>query len=93
MMRQRREYGRDKEPFDVFLQCPDTTTVDDIRRLEDLGVNNFWIVPWVVYAAQTKSAKPGRDADIPKLFNVQPSIQVKVDAIRRYGDDVISKFQ
>ncbi len=33
----RREFGREKEPFDIMLHCPDAQTVDDIRRLEEHG--------------------------------------------------------
>jgi probable F420-dependent oxidoreductase len=94
MMRQRKEYGREKEPFDIFLQCPEVTSVDDMRRLEDLGVNNFWVVPWFVYAARAEKERlAAAQGAIPTLFNAEPSLQVKLDAIRRYGDEVISKFQ
>lgn len=93
IMRHRREYGRDKEPFDVLLQCPETTTADEIRRLEDLGVTDFWIAPWMFYAAQAEKERLSRGGAIPTLFNAQPSLQVKLDAIRRYGDAMIAKFR
>lgn len=87
LQRQRREFGRDKEPFDVLLQCPEANTVDDMRRLEDLGVTDLWVVPWVVYGT------PVENESLAAKFRAQPSLQVKLDAIRRYGDEVISKFQ
>jgi hypothetical protein len=65
-----------------------------MRRLEDLGVNNFWVVPWFVYAARAEKERlAAAQGAIPTLFNAEPSLQVKLDAIRRYGDEVISKFQ
>ncbi len=33
LKRFRREFGREREPFDIMLHCPDAETVDDIRRL------------------------------------------------------------
>jgi probable F420-dependent oxidoreductase len=93
IMRQRRDYGRDGEPFEIILQCPEADTVDEIRRLEDLGVTGFWVVPWVVYGAGLADVKMDAEGAVPTMFNVQPSLQTKIDAIRRYGDEVISKFQ
>jgi hypothetical protein len=93
LMRQRREYARDKEPFDIVLQCPETATVDDIRRLEDLGVTDFWIVPWAFYASQDEKRRLAEARGAAALFKVQPPLQVKLDAIRRYADEVICKFE
>jgi alkanesulfonate monooxygenase SsuD/methylene tetrahydromethanopterin reductase-like flavin-dependent oxidoreductase (luciferase family) len=93
IMRQRKEYGRENEPFEISLQCPEATTVDDIKRLEDLGVSSMWIVPWVHYGAGAESVKMAAEGETPGMFNVQPPLQVKVDAIKRYGDEVISKFK
>jgi probable F420-dependent oxidoreductase len=36
----RREYGRDREPFEIHAISPDGYTIDGIRRLEDLGVTD-----------------------------------------------------
>ena len=80
----RREYGREKEPFDILLQCPDATTVDDFKRLEDIGVTHTWVVPWAPVKALTD--------DITEMFNDDPPLQKKIDAIKRYGDEVIAKF-
>ena len=87
LRRQRKEWGHEKEPFDILLQCPEATSVDDIRRLEDLGVTHFWIVPWTYYAQLNLPANSAAS-----MFLTQPLLQTKLDAIRRYGDEVISKF-
>jgi len=81
----RAEYGRDREHYDIVLQCPDATAVDDFKRLEDIGVTHTWVVPWdTQHAARTgsKSIKVGEVV----------SLAAKRDAIKRYGDAVISKF-
>jgi probable F420-dependent oxidoreductase len=93
IMRQRKQYGLDKEPFEITLQCPEATTVGDIHRLEDLGVTTLWIVPWVYYGRGAEDVKMRAEGETPKMFNVQPPVQVKVDAIKRYGDEIISKFK
>ncbi len=83
--RLRRECGRDAEAFDIMLHCPDATTIDDIRRLEDLGITDLQVTPW---------ALPGMAAEegVGRIQQQQPTLQVKKDAIRRYADEVIAKF-
>ncbi|MFO1291689.1 MAG: TIGR03619 family F420-dependent LLM class oxidoreductase [Rubrivivax sp.] len=83
--RHRRECGRDREPFDIMLHCPDATTVDDIRRLEDLGITDLQVTPWAV---------PGIAAEqgVGTIMQQQPTLQMKKDAIRRYADQVIAQF-
>ena len=81
----RKEYGREKEPFDVVLQCPDAITVDDFKRLEDIGVTHAWVVPWA-------PVKTNTDEGISKMYDDDPPLQAKIDAIKRYGDQIVSKF-
>ncbi len=80
----RREFGRDKEPFDVMMHCPDAQTVDDIRRLEDLGVTDLQIMPW--------SEQILAEMGVGAMMRQQPPLSVKQDAIKRYADQIISKF-
>jgi probable F420-dependent oxidoreductase len=82
--RYRREYGRDNEPFDIMMHCPDAETVDDIRRLEDLGVTDLQATPW--------SERILAEMGVGAIMQQQPSLAVKQDAIKRYADEVISKF-
>jgi len=81
----RKEYGRDREPFDIMMHCPNAETIDDIRRLEDLGVTDLQITPWSV---------PGILADmgVGTIMQQQPPLAVKLDAIKRYADQVIARF-
>jgi probable F420-dependent oxidoreductase len=81
----RREFGRENEPFDIMLHCPDAQSVDDIRRLEDLGVTDLQVTPWTV---------PDTPAHlgVQAFMRQQPPVSEKLDAIKRYGDEVISKF-
>lgn len=81
----RREFGREHEPFDVMMHCPDATTIDDIRRLEDMGVTDLQVTPWSV---------PGILAEmgVGAIMRQQPPLAVKLEAIRRYADRIISRF-
>jgi len=81
----RKEYGREKEPFDIMMHCPNADTVDDIRRLEDLGVTDLQITPW---ASPVLLAEMG----VGMMMQQQPPLQVKLDAIRYYAETVIAKF-
>ena len=68
-----------------MLHCPDAQSVDQIKRLEDLGVTDLQITPWTM---------PDTPAElgVAAFMQQQPSLDVKKDAIRRYADEVISKF-
>jgi probable F420-dependent oxidoreductase len=80
----RREFGRDNEPFDIMMHCPDADTVDDIQRLEDMGVTDLQVTPW--------SEKILAEMGVGAIMQQQPSLLVKQDAIQRYADEVIAKF-
>ncbi len=80
----RRGYGRENEPFDIILHCPDAESVDDIRRLEDMGVTDLQVTPW--------SEKILAEQGVGAIMQQQPSLEVKQDAIKRYADEVIARF-
>jgi len=69
----RREFGRDKDPFEVHVISLLGYSVDGVKQLEDMGVTDA-IVGF-------RDAYNGPD---------QP-LQEKIDAIRRFADDVIAK--
>ncbi|RLQ21071.1 TIGR03619 family F420-dependent LLM class oxidoreductase [Seongchinamella sediminis] len=80
----RREYGRENEPFEIMMHCPDAETVDDIRRLEDLGVTDLQTTPWT----ERILAEMGVGASMRQ----QPPLQAKLEAVKRYADEVIAAF-
>ncbi len=82
----RREFGRENEPFDIMLHCPDAQSVDDIRRLEDLGVTDLQVTPW------TMPDTPAH-LGVAAFMQQQPPLAEKCDAIKRYADEVISKLR
>jgi hypothetical protein len=49
----RREYGREKEPFEVHVISLDGFTVDGVKRLEDRGVTDVIVGFRNVYAPDT----------------------------------------
>jgi probable F420-dependent oxidoreductase len=79
-----REYGRENQPFDVMMHCPDAQSIDDIRWLEDAGVTDLQVTPW--------SERILAEMGVGAIMQQQPSLATKQDAIRRFADDVISKF-
>jgi probable F420-dependent oxidoreductase len=81
----RREFGREKEPFDIMLHCPDAQSVEDIRRLEELGVTDLQVTPWT---------EPGIQAELGvSAMREQPSLGAKLEAIKRYGEETIARFR
>jgi hypothetical protein len=80
----RREFGRENEPFDIMLHCPDAETVDDIRRLEDIGVTDLQVAPWTLPSVLAELGVSS--------MRLQPSLAVKQEAIKRYAGNIIAKF-
>lgn len=81
----RREYGRESEPFDIMMHCPNADSLDDIRRLEDLGVTDLQVTPW---------SMPGILAEmgVGTIMQQQPPLEVKLEALKRYADQVIARL-
>ena len=71
----RREYGREREPFEIHVISLDAYHLDGIRRLEDLGVTDVIVGFRNVYVEKVDSM----------------TLQQKIDMIRQYADNVISK--
>lgn len=71
----RREYGREREPFEIHVISLEAYHLDGIRRLEDLGVTDVIVGFRNVYQEKTDSMTVGQ----------------KIDALRRYADEVIAK--
>jgi len=69
----RREYGRDRDPFEVHVISLDAYSVDGVRRLEDVGVTDVIVGFRNTYEPDTQT------------------LEQKIDALRRYADDVIAK--
>lgn len=72
----RREAGREGEPFEIHASSLDCFKVDGVKRLEDQGVTDL-IVGF-------------RDA-YSNARDTQP-LDVKIGALRKYADKVISKL-
>ena len=81
----RAEYGRENEPFDIMLQPKDAATLDDYKRLEDMGVTHCWVLPWEAIRKEGAGGSFG-------TFGDKASPQEKFDAVRRFGDRVIAKL-
>jgi probable F420-dependent oxidoreductase len=71
----RRRYGREQAAFEIHVISLDAYTVDGVRRLEDLGVTDVIVGFRDVYHEKRDSM----------------NLQQKIDALRRYADEVIAK--
>jgi probable F420-dependent oxidoreductase len=71
----RREYGREREPFEIHVISLDAYHLDGVRRLEDLGVTDVIVGFRNVYQERVDSM----------------TLSQKIDALCRYADDVIAK--
>jgi probable F420-dependent oxidoreductase len=71
----RREYGREREPFEVHVISMDAFTVDGIRQLEDLGVTD------VIVGFRNPYVEP---------IDSQ-TLQQKLDMMRWYAGNVLAK--
>jgi alkanesulfonate monooxygenase SsuD/methylene tetrahydromethanopterin reductase-like flavin-dependent oxidoreductase (luciferase family) len=69
--------GAPRMPFEVHVISPDAFSVDGVRRLEEMGVTDVSVGFRWPYS-------PGPD---------RQSLTEKLDALRRYADDVISKVK
>jgi probable F420-dependent oxidoreductase len=58
----RREYGREREPFEIHAIALDAYTPDGIRRLEDLGVTDVIVGFRNVYEKDTQTLQEKIDA-------------------------------
>jgi probable F420-dependent oxidoreductase len=71
----RKEYGRDRQPFEIHAISFDVFTLDAVRRLEDLGVTDVIV-----------GIRNPYDRDTDSMTLAQ-----KIEALRRYADDLIAK--
>jgi len=71
----RRQYGRESEPFRVFAASIEAYSLDGVKRLEEAGVTDAIVGFRYPY-------REGPDTE---------PLQKKLDALRRYADDVIAK--
>ncbi len=46
MAAMRREFGREREPFEITVQCAVPPTIENMRRYEDSGVDRVSVRPW-----------------------------------------------
>jgi probable F420-dependent oxidoreductase len=72
----RKRFEREDQPFEIHALCPDGFSADGVRRLAELGVTH-------TMGGFSRFNPYGREPDTEPL-------QAKVDALRRYADDVIA---
>lgn len=73
----RKEYGRDKEPFEIHAMSTDSYTPDGIKKLQDVGVDEVLVAFRNVYDAEPDNK----------------TVQQKIDEMKQYADNVIAKVR
>jgi alkanesulfonate monooxygenase SsuD/methylene tetrahydromethanopterin reductase-like flavin-dependent oxidoreductase (luciferase family) len=73
--RYRKEYGTDHKPFQMISVAIDAFDLDGHKRLEQMGIDEACVMPWLMYGGQFDSP-----------------METKIDAIKRFGDEIISKM-
>jgi probable F420-dependent oxidoreductase len=71
----RREYGRDKAPFEIHASSLDAYTVDGVQRLEDMGVTDLVV---------------GFRNPYTRKQDTQP-LEEKIALMRQYAENVIAR--
>lgn len=71
----RREYGREREPFEIHVISLEAYTLEGVQRLQDLGVTDLIVGFRDIYHEKKDSMTVGQ----------------KIDALRAYADRVIAK--
>ena len=71
----RKEYGREREPFELHVISFDAFTVDGVHQLEELGITDVIVGFRNPYDRSSDSM----------------TLTQKIDALRRYADDIIAK--
>jgi alkanesulfonate monooxygenase SsuD/methylene tetrahydromethanopterin reductase-like flavin-dependent oxidoreductase (luciferase family) len=71
----RKEYGRDKAPFEIFASSLDAYTVDGVRRLEAMGITDLVV---------------GFRNPYTRRQDTQP-LEEKIELMQQYADNVIGK--
>jgi Luciferase-like monooxygenase len=71
----RRQHGTEDKPFEVHVISLDAYSPSGVRKLEEMGVTD-------VIVGFRWPYDPGQDTE---------GLQVKIDSLRRFSDDVIAK--
>lgn len=76
-----KEFRRETDPFEIMAMSIDVRDRDGFKRLEDLGVTDAIAMPWLLYGGDPASLDQGQ------------SLEVRRDAVKRFGDEIIAKMR
>lgn len=95
------EYGRDWPKFEIHAYPRDVVTLDDYRRLEDIGVTDAGTLPInaggrIVMDDPTRQRLRGERVDAARdpaaIYDTAPP-QTKIDAVKRFGEEIIAHWR
>jgi alkanesulfonate monooxygenase SsuD/methylene tetrahydromethanopterin reductase-like flavin-dependent oxidoreductase (luciferase family) len=95
------EYGRDWSTFEIHAYPRDARTLDDYRRLEEIGVTDAGTMPinaggTIVMSETTRQRLRGVRMDAARdpgaIYSDAPPVE-KLDAVRRFADKIVSNWK
>ncbi|MFN3232490.1 MAG: TIGR03619 family F420-dependent LLM class oxidoreductase [Alphaproteobacteria bacterium] len=95
------EYGRDWSSFEIHATPLTVESVDEFKRIEELGVTDAMLRPWYgkdpakwdVSVRQRVSGQRVIAADDPDQLYSTELPHTKLDAVRRYADEIVSHWK
>jgi alkanesulfonate monooxygenase SsuD/methylene tetrahydromethanopterin reductase-like flavin-dependent oxidoreductase (luciferase family) len=94
-------HGRDWDSFEIHAYPQDVRTLDDYRRLADVGVTDAVVLPWHTGAdplldeatrQRLSGARVEAAQDPNRAYSAAPN-PIKMDAVRRFADTVLAPFR
>jgi len=95
------EHGRDWDSFEIHAYPQDVRTLDDYRRLADIGVTDAVVLPWQTGAEplldeSTRQRLSGARVEVAqhpdRAYSTAPN-PTKADAVRRFADAVLGPLR
>jgi probable F420-dependent oxidoreductase len=81
--KEQQTHGRADHPLTIVTSCHDAKSLEDLRRMEEVGVTHATLTPWRRFGSDLDYHRVIRGAPLPEIL----------DGIRRHADEVISKLQ
>ncbi len=95
------EYGRDWSTFEIHAYPWDAVTLEDYRRLEEIGVTDAGTLPInaggrIVMDPATRQRLRGERVDAARdpnvIYDAAPP-PTKMDAVKRFGEEIIAHWR
>lgn len=82
LFKYRKDYGKEKEPFEITFNLLDQASPENLHQLDELGVSNMMVLPWI--------PSPWDGSSYIRENESPSSIDVKKKSLERFADQVIN---